>query len=266
MLGLGLPQIILILAGFCFMLAGIYGLAPSLVTSLGGGFAGQRQRFQSKSPARPDANQTRRALQHAETARQKVELAKLTQTAPEAPVSATVKTAVAIEAAPVTKTESFFVPKATKATEPAAAAKPAAHTKAETTSKPAAAVNAAVVAKAAAVEVKAMPVVQTKPLVVEAKAAQTTPATAAISANTAPAKAEPAVFFEPKQGKVAAPAANAVPAGDADEAVVIDQELVDELFAEMFSLRSTVADLVGEVHQMRAAQRPRRFVIEEVQA
>ena len=66
-----------------------------------------------------------------------------------------------------------------------------------------------------------------------------------------------------------APSAPAAPAlaSEAEAAkddVVMDQELVEELFAEMFSLRATVADLVGEVHELRSSQRPRRFVIEEV--
>lgn len=191
MLGLGFPQLILILAGLLFMAAGIYGLAPSLVTAWPGGSRGRDNRPQTAQERKAE-----RARRHAEEAKQR------SQT----PVAA------------AQKTQTHMVERA-----PAEAAKPALQE--------------------------------------------------ASTANQGAPSALDATFFTPKTKVTALPATPspaqsstpATPDSDAAEPVVVDQEVVDELFAEMFSLRATVADLVGEVHQLRSEQRPRRFVIEEVQ-
>jgi hypothetical protein len=227
MLGLGFPQLILILAGICFMVAGIYGLAPSLVTTMFGGRGSG-----SPSPQGTGSQQSRqqekaeRARQHAEQAKAQAE-AKAERERLEA----------------IRKAEQVRVNAEKKRLESEKRQLEAEQAKAAAEAK--AAREAAGVARREA-EVMA-------------------------SKAKAPEKAalHPAATFTPAAGSltladIVAPVQQATTTAALEPTSGMDQELVDELFAEMFALRSTVADLVGEVHQLRTEQKPRRFVIEEV--
>ena len=200
MFGLGFPQLVLILAGICFMAAGIYGLAPSLVTSrlgsIGGGAMPGEPRLSKKQ---------RKALARAESLRL-VEMKPQPQLKPQPQAQTTPQPEPQItqEEAPAMKAEAKIAPVA------------------ETT----------------------VPVAVAAPIV---EKLQPEPA-ARIEA--------PAIVLVPQPE----------PASDLGESVVMDQELVEELFSEMFALRSTVAGLVNEVKQLRTEQKSRRFIVEEVVA
>lgn len=71
----------------------------------------------------------------------------------------------------------------------------------------------------------------------------------------APVKPVQSVAPPPAAEKTAEPAAGAV-----------DEEVVEELFAELFALRSSVGALTSEVREMRAEQKARRIILREVVA
>ncbi len=258
MLGLGFPQLILILAGVCFTVAGVYGLAPSLVTSMFGGRGG------ASTPAKPQAgSQQTRKQQKAERARQQAEQAKAEAAAARAERDR-------LEA--VRKAEQAKVD-AEKQRLEAEMQQAEAEVRAAREAAEAATRQAEMEARAARLAAEAAK----KQAEEEARAAHEAieaPKNAAEAAAEKPAPSkpvlEPAATFTPAAGSlrlVDIVTAYQQPLTSLEmpaETAAMDQELVDELFAEMFALRSTVADLVGEVHQLRSEQKPRRFVIEEV--
>jgi len=195
MFGLGLPQLILILAGMCFMVAGIYGLAPSLVTSKLDGLGGRTA--PGKEP---------RLSKKQQKAQARAEALKLVQLKPQP--QANPQPEPQIEEAPAVKVEAKVIPIAAEP-EPAPV----------------------VVATLPVAKVEAIQPIRPE-----------TPALAVVP------KPEPAVE------------------ADSNETVVVDQDFVDELFSEMFALRSTMAGLVDEVKQLRSEHRSRRFIVEEVVA
>lgn len=71
----------------------------------------------------------------------------------------------------------------------------------------------------------------------------------------APLEKKP-VIEEPKAAAVVTP-----------EPIIVsglDQEVVDELFAELFALRNSVSTLTHEVRELRTEQKARRFILREV--
>ena len=208
MFGLGLPQLVLILAGSCFLVAGLYGLAPSVVTARFGSNAASSL---TKEP-RLSRKQAR--------AKAREEALKLVQLRPQPQISK--------EMPPAMKAQANVVPLT-----PAVETRPAL-----------------AAAGPLPVEPEQAPVANVGAATVEA-------------ATPAPAQIERSPGAEIETASSAAPV-NPEPAEP--ESVVMDQELVEELFSEMFALRSTMAGLVDEVKQLRTEQRSRRFIVEEVPA
>lgn len=94
------------------------------------------------------------------------------------------------------------------------------------------------------------------------------PATPAVLAASAAPQQEvrataPAAVKAP--AKVAVPSAQAAPEpATQTSSAQIDDGVVEELFAELFALRSSVTGLTREVRDLRAEQRSRRFILREV--
>jgi len=247
MLGLGFPQLILILAGLSFMAAGIYGLAPSLVTAWGSGPAAKLQQRTGTTRDRKQAQQVAATVRPVEAPAMDVIVA----TPPSAPAKPSILQSKPVEAkpfAPVAKLEVKPIQAAKPVQVQVSTAKPVAKAPTTTTATPNS--NAFFAPKSVAPAVQ--PVAAAKPAVAPAQQVAAAPVAKTPVSAAVPAKATEAVVQ------------SATPVIKETPAVAQDPELVEELFAEMFSLRATVADLVGEVHQLRSEHRPRRFVIEEV--
>lgn len=290
MLGLGFPQLILILAGICFMLAGIYGLAPSLVTAMFSGRGASPQLKQPSTQLTKKQQKAERARQHAEKAKadaaakaEKVRAeaaARAEREQAEAEARAERERAEAVaraereRAEAAAKTEREQAEAAARAEQERIEATRRAEQERVESEKNKIEAEREQAAAAAAV---AMPVRvatfapltaplksgQTKPLAPEATfvppAAPVRLADVLLPRPEPEALAEQAAPVEPSRPDESSPSAvNTISSSDT--------ELVEELFAEMFALRSTVADLVGEVHQLRDEQKPRRFVIEELRS
>ncbi len=259
MLGLGFPQLILILAGICFMLAGIYGLAPSLVTAMFNGRA-------APPPAKQQSGQFTKQQQKAERARQHAEQAKA-EAAAKAERERAEDTARAERerAEAAAKAEQEQVEATRKAEQQRVEAEKkkieAEQKQAEEKEKAAAAAPVRIATFAPltapltiAPEKPLQPEATFTPPVAPVRLADVLTPLPEVEPATEPiAPIQPVVSVEPPPSTVTA-------------VNTVDTELVEELFAEMFALRSTVADLVGEVHQLRDEQKPRRFVIEELRS
>ena len=104
------------------------------------------------------------------------------------------------------------------------------------------------------------PIVKTEPALV----ARVEAVPVVAGAPTPIARVEPTPIAKVETAPIAAVPARPEP--EEHDSVVVDQELVEELFSEVFALRSTMAGLVDEVKQLRSEQRSRRFIVEEVPA